>query len=201
MRLFLAAAAVTMLAGCGGEAPSAAAATTVDSEPPPPGGWAVDKSASRLAFTATQTGEAFEGRFENFTASIVFDPDDLSAAHIVVAVDPASARTGDRQRDTALPGSDWFRTRDYPTARFESREVSRTGEGAYEARGALTMRDVTRDIALPFTLAIDGARARAEGGVTLIRTDWGVGQGEFATDQWVGTEVGVKFVIEATKAE
>lgn len=187
------------LAGCGGEAPPAAA--VLESEPPLPGGWTVDRSASRLAFTATQTGERFEGAFENFTASIVFDPDDLSAARIVVTVDPASARTGDRQRDAALPGSDWFHAKEYPTARFEARETVRTGEGAYEARGTLTMRDVTRDIVLPFTLAIEDGRARAQGAVTLVRTDWGVGRGEFATDQWVGTEVGVSFVIEATKAQ
>lgn len=195
--LFAGACAALTLAACGQSQSSNAAAPAAAS----PGGWAVDKDASKLSFTATQTGASFEGEFETFSADIVFDPADLANASIFVTVDTASAETGDRQRDTALPGSDWFKAKEFPSATFVSNDVVETGEGAYEARGKLTIRDVTRDLVLPFTLAIDGGKAHAEGGVTLVRTDYGVGQGEFATGQWVGLDVVVSFVIEATKGE
>jgi len=195
--LFVGALAALTLAACGQSQSSNPAAPIAAS----PGAWVVDKDASKLSFTATQTGSAFEGEFETFSADIVFDPADLANASISIAVDTASAETGDRQRDTALPGSDWFKAKEFPSATFVSNEVVETGEGAYEARGKLTIRDVTRDLVLPFTLAIDGGKAHAEGGVTLARTDYGVGQGEFSTDEWVGLEVGVSFVIEATKSE
>lgn len=163
--------------------------------------WTLDKTASSLRFAATQTGARFEGRFENFSADITFDPEDLKNASISVTVDVASARTGDRQRDAALPERDWFNAREHPTARFVSDEVVKTGENAYEARGTLTIRGVSKEVALPFALTIDGKRAHAEGSVTIIRTDFGVGQGEFATGQWVGLEVDVSFVVEAIRAD
>ncbi len=193
--LFAGALAALTLAACGQTQSSTAAAPA----PVSPDGWAVDKDASKLSFTAAQTGSSFEGEFETFSADIVFDPADLANASIAVTVDTSSAKTGDRQRDTALPGSDWFKAKEFPSATFVSDEVVATGDGAYEARGKLTIRDVTRDLVLPFALAIEDGKARAEGSVTLVRTDYGVGQSEFATGQWVGLEVGVSFVIEATK--
>ncbi|MBB5519915.1 YceI family protein [Amphiplicatus metriothermophilus] len=198
-RRALAASLALFAAACADE--SAAVAESA-AEAPAAGAhvWTLDPAASRLVFAATQTGERFEGRFEDFSADIAFDPDDPESASIAVTVDLASARTGDRQRDAALPGRDWFHVREHPTARFVSDAVAKTGENAYEARGTLTIRGVSKEVALPFTLTIDGDRAHAEGSLVIDRTDFGVGQGEFATGQWVGLDVDVSFVVEATRA-
>lgn len=197
MRLAALPLALLALAAC--SKPPAPA--TAETAPAPANAWVVDAGASRLSFTATQTGESFTGAFKSWSAEIVFDPEALGDAAITVSVDTGSGETGDRQRDAALPGSDWFASRDYPAATFASDDVVSTGPGEYEARGALTIRDVKRPLVLPFTLTIEGDRAHAEGSVTLVRTDFGVGGGEFATDQWVGLDVGVSFVIEATKPQ
>ncbi|GAB4520604.1 MAG: hypothetical protein Kow00133_07180 [Amphiplicatus sp.] len=196
----LPAAGLALFAAACGE--NAGANAEAQAEPAPIGAsvWALDETASSLVFAATQTGERFEGRFENFSADIVFDPEDLESASISVTVDVASARTGDRQRDAALPGRDWFNAREHPAARFVSDDVVKTGENAYEALGTLTIRGVSKEVALPFTLTIDGNRAHAEGSITILRTDFGVGQGEFATGRWVGLDVEVSFVVEATRA-
>lgn len=163
------------------------------------GAWTVDYRASRLGFTASQTGRSFDGEFRKFDAEIIFDPEDLRAASIAVTVDMASARTGDLQRDLALPGDDWFSAKTYPSAEFVSTDVEQTGEGAYVAHGSLTIRDRTRPVDLPFTLAITGDRAVAKGETTLLRTDFGVGQGEYSTDEWVGLDVKVSVEIEAVR--
>jgi len=192
-RIVLAAlAAGAVFAGCAPRVEKAAAADAAH-------GWMLDKPASRLDFEATQTGRLFKGSFGAFDASIVLDPADLSTASIEVVVDMNSAKTGDRQRDAALPTADWFAVKAFPTAIFRSREIVSVGEGAYEARGALTIRDATRQLALPFTLAIEGDRAKADGAIELIRTDFGVGQGEFATGQWVDLKVSVSFHVEAVR--
>ena len=184
-------AAAIVFAGCG--APQGNAAFAAE------GAWTVDSKASSLEFTATQAGRAFTGGFSNFTADIVFDPDDLGAARIKVCVTTVSAKTGDRQRDAALPTTDWFSVKAHPTAEFVANKVERTGEGAYLAVGTLQLRGVERDLSLPFTLTIDGDKAVADGEATLLRTDFGVGQGEFATDEWVGLEVEVRFHLEANR--
>jgi polyisoprenoid-binding protein YceI len=188
---YLTAVAFSFVAACGSEATEPAARSAGD--------WVLDKAASTLNFRGTQTGREFTGSFSKFDAVIVFDPDDLGAAKIEVVVDTASAETGDRQRDAALPTADWFAAAKFPTATFTSSDVVRTGEGRYEARGQLKIREFARPVLLPFTLKIDGDRARADGSLTLRRTDYGVGQGEFSTDAWVGFNVEVKFHVEATR--
>ncbi len=195
----LALAASACAEGEAGAAEASTAAAAPASRDVAGAAWNVDPANSRLGFSATQNGEVFEGVFERFDAAIVFDPDNLADASIDVTIDMGSAKTGDRQRDSALPGSDWFKVKDYPTARFASSDIAESGPGAYSAAGTLTIRDVTKDVVLPFTLAIDGDRATAEGAVSLVRTDFGVGRGEFADGKWVGVDVEVSVSIEATR--
>lgn len=155
---------------------------------------------SALTFTGEQAGEKFTGRFSRFDAKISLDPQKLAEAKIVVTVDLASAATGDRQRDTALPDKDWFDLAAFPQARFESRQVTRTAAG-YEAVGDLTLRGVTKEVHLPFALAIDGRRAEAKGHADLKREAFGVGQGQWASDEWVSFNVGVDFDLKAERTD
>jgi polyisoprenoid-binding protein YceI len=57
---------------------------------------------------------------------------------------------------------------------------------------------MTRPLTLPFHLALEGPQAHATGHVGLVRTDFGVGQGAWASGQWVALEVGVDIELVAT---
>lgn len=163
--------------------------------------WQIDPAASRLTFTGTQLGQPFQGRFEKFSAAIQFDPAKPEAGgKVEILVDMASAKTGDAQRDGAMPEADWFATSRFAQARFEATRFRRTGPDAYEADGTLTIRDVTRPLVLPFTLKPEGDATRAQGSVILTRSDFGVGQGQWASGQWVALEVAVSFDLKATTA-
>lgn len=162
--------------------------------------WIVDRAASTVEFEATHVGKAFTGRFEVFSATIRFDADDLAGSSIRAEIDTASARTGDRQRDSALPSKDWFSAREHPAAVFEADEIVATDDGRYEARGALTLRGVKQPVVLSFALDVDGGEAMAVGQTTLLRTAFGVGQGEdFSDGRWVGVEVKVRIRISAKR--
>ena len=80
------------------------------------------------------------------------------------------------------------------------------GEGQYEAAGTLTMRDVTKDVVLSFTLSIeedpdDPARiqAHAKGELPILRLDYGIGQGDWASTGTVADEVVITIDIKATQ--
>ena len=175
-----------------------AAPATPEKSSATPSKWTVDTGASRIEFTGSQTGKEFTGTFSAFDIEIVFDPDNLGASRIKATIDTASASTGDRQRDDALPSADWFAASTYPAAVFESTDIRATG-GGYAANGKLTIRGISKDIALPFTLDISGDKATADGSLTLLRTDFGVGQGEFSTGEWVGLDVKIVIHVEATR--
>ena len=108
---------------------------------------------------------------------------------MTVQVGTASARTGDASRDQALPTADWFSAATFPTATFRSRAITATGPGRYMATGELAVRNVTRPIALPFTLAVSGRQATMDGSTEVDRSSFGVGQGQFKSGDTVGLKV------------
>ena len=163
--------------------------------------WTVDLAKSKLGFSGTQTGDPFSGSFTRYDAAIAFDPAHLEASHLAVTVDLASAATGDPQRDTALPGDDWFDIAHFPQASFVSDTIRKKPDGTYEVAGHLMLRGVTRPLTLPFALDINGTSAHAKGHATLIRTAFGVGQGQWTTGDYVALEVGVDIDIVATRAK
>ncbi len=160
--------------------------------------WTVDPAKSKITFSGTQTGEPFSGTFKTFKATIDFDPAKPEAAHALVTIDMASAKTGDQQRDEALPGADWFDVTTFPQATFEATGFKPKGGDAYEADGTLTIRRISKPVVLPFTLSISGNTAHAVGKAQVIRTAFGVGQGAWTTADYVAFEVNVDVDLSAT---
>jgi polyisoprenoid-binding protein YceI len=162
--------------------------------------WIVDPAKSHLGFSGVQTGTPFKGEFRHFDAKISFDPAHPETGHATVTIDVASAHTGDTQRDEAMPQADWFDAAKFPQARFEAKSFRAKGAGAYEALGTLSIRGLSHDVVLPFTLTINGSTAHATGRLQLVRTAFGVGQGPWASGQWVALEVGVDVDLTAASA-
>ena len=159
--------------------------------------WTVGKG-SALGFSTSWGGEPISGRFDKFTADIVFGPDALKDSKVSVAIDLASVVTGDAQRDQSLPSADWFDAATHPSATFTATRFEKTGEGRFIAHGKLSLRGVTQPLDLPFKLRIEGDKAHMSGVTTLDRTVFGVGQGEWkATDQ-IPAKVKVSVQVTAT---
>jgi len=158
--------------------------------------WVVDPAASNLGFRVNVEGQPVKGTFRRWTANIAFDPAALATSKASVTIDMASAASGDAERDTSLVSADWFSTKSYPKATFVTRSIRAKGGTKYEAVGDLTIRGVSRPIVLPFNLVIVGDKARMTSQVSLDRTAFGVGGGQFSTGDYVDTRVTV--VIDLT---
>lgn len=167
--------------------------------------WAVIPDKSSLTFTTTQMGAKLNGRFERFRSEIVFDEKNLAGSRIKVAVDTGSLNTQSPDRDDAIMGSEWFDALHFPTANFTSDSIHKTGTGHFEAKGTLTIRDVSLPVTLPFTLHItpkDAANdeAVAEGEVTLDRLTFKLGGEKWADTSAVGKDATVHFHVVAVFA-
>jgi polyisoprenoid-binding protein YceI len=145
-----------------------------------------------LTFEAIQAGAVFTGRFDRFRADIDFDPADPSACRFDVRIETASADTLESQRDEVLKGPDFFWVQQHPVATYTGRGCRADGKG-YALDGELTLRGVTRIVPLRFTYAPGENAAGIEGSARLSRLDFGVGQGEWQSTEWVGDAVTVRF--------
>lgn len=158
--------------------------------------WTVDPAHSQLTFHPRLAGGEFAGRFEHFDATIRFDPADLAHSSLRVVVDLLGARTGDADRDAALQDSDFFQTARWPRGTFVSTWIKSLGNGGFEAAGKLTLRDVTRDVRVQFRFdpaAPSAGSARMTGSSTLRRLEFGVGQGDWRSTEWLDDAVRVEF--------
>lgn len=165
----------------------------------PPVHYTLDPTRSLLRFTFMQAGASNTGRFNKFTADVLFSNDNLAASKIDVTVDINSLDTGDMERDDTLRSPDLFDVKKYPQARFVATRFTSTGAGRYDALGKLTIRNVTKDLKLPITFQTKTEQGQnigyLTGRVTIRRLDFGVGQGEWkATDQ-VPDDVQVSFSL------
>jgi polyisoprenoid-binding protein YceI len=163
--------------------------------------WTVNKQTSKLGFTGAMNGQSFNGLFRHWDARIQFDPKSLATSSVAAVIDTGSAATGDSTRDEALPTADWFSAAVFPRATFTANQFKDLGGGRYQAIGTLAIRNVRRPAVLPFTLAITGKQATMRGELTLDRTGFGVGQGQFATGETVAAAVKVQVSLTATRAQ
>ncbi|MDP3855790.1 YceI family protein [Phenylobacterium sp.] len=179
-------------------APAAAAPAAVAAPPGEPSRWAV-APGSTLGFATAFSGTAIEGRFQRWSADIVFAPEALDRSQVRVEIEVASADTGDSQRDEVLPSGGWLDAAAHPKAVFSARRFRKTGADRYVAQGELTLRGVTRPLSLPFTLKIDGDTARLSGVTSLDRTAFGVGQGEWTSTDQIPAKVAINVDLTAKR--
>ena len=162
--------------------------------------WHVIKAESFLKFTASQQGESFTGKFSNFNVDILFDAANLPAARVKAVIDLSSAQAGDKDRDNSLPSKEWFYIKKFPQAVFEAKNFTHHGEHHYQADGRLSMKGITRPLSLPFTLVItDNGQTEMRAALALDRTIWNVGSGQWASGEWVSTQIDLDIKITAIR--
>ena len=156
--------------------------------------YTADPVPSRLQFIGVQAGAEFKGSFHKFTAAIDFAPDALASSHFDVLIDLNSLDTMDKDRDKTMRGSDIFDIAHYPTAHFVTSGFTKAATG-YSAAGTLTLHGVTKPVPIEFQFVAIPGGGKLEGTAKLKRLDFGVGQGDWKSTEWVGDEVKVAFSL------
>lgn len=165
-----------------------------------PAKWTVDPAKSRLGFSVQWSGQAFNALFKSWKADIAFDPKDLPHSKAVVTIDLNSEDSGSEDNDDGVKSAEGFATDRFPAAKFETTGFTAKGGGAYVATGRLNLHGVTKPITLPFTLTITGNSAHMTGKAVVSRMDFGLGQGEWASENPIAHAVTITVDLTATRA-
>ncbi|MFU8776979.1 MAG: cytochrome b/b6 domain-containing protein [Roseovarius sp.] len=158
--------------------------------------WQVD--SGQLQVTVQQLGSAVTGSFGDWTAEIAYaETPDENGKHgdVTVTVNIASLALGSVTQQAM--GADFFNTAEFPTAVFAAEVL--TTEAGQVARGALTIRDQSVPVEMPFDLSITGDTATAQGMLALDRRNFNVGNG-VTDEKSLGFGVDVSFELTATRA-
>jgi polyisoprenoid-binding protein YceI len=150
---------------------------------------------SEIAFTSKQMGVPVDGRFKKFDAEVAFDPKKPETAKIAFTIDIASAALGSAESEAELVKPDWFNTKLFPQATFQSSAVKTTGPGKFEVSGKLAIKGASHDVIVPVALAQAGGNTTASGGFVIKRLDFKIGDGDWKDTSMVANDVAVKFKL------
>ena len=144
------------------------------------GDYTLDPSHTRLGFVARHAMVTkVRGQFGEFEGTAHVDAETPANSKVDVTIQVASVSTGSADRDGHLKSADFFDTEQYPTMRFVSTDVERTGN-EWTITGDLTIKDVTKSVEIEFeetgaaTDPFGNKRIGFEGETTVNRKDFGL---------------------------
>ncbi len=183
-----------------------AAATKVNFVPVPGGEYKIDPAHSTIGFSIKHYEINWvSGRFKDFTGTIRYDEADMSKSAVEFTAKVESIDTGIAPRDNHLRTADFFDVAKYPELTFKSTRVERKGKDNYILHGDFTLKGVTKQVQLPFTVtgAIKDPRGNTRFGIAahtkLDRRDYGITWGHALQSGGldVGNEVTIDLQLEA----
>jgi polyisoprenoid-binding protein YceI len=176
--------------------------------PMPGGEYDIDPAHSIIGFSIRHLEIAWvEGRFKDFKGAIHFDEKDVTKSSVEFTAKVESIDTGVEPRNKHLRTADFFDVEKFPEMTFKSTRVERKGKDGYVLHGDLTLKGVTKQVALPFTVtgAIKDPWGNTRFGVQaqtkIDRRDYGITWGKALENGGldVGNEVTIELQLEAVK--
>jgi polyisoprenoid-binding protein YceI len=145
------------------------------------GTYALDTAHSRIGFVARHAMVTkVRGAFNDFDGQAVIDGADPSRSSVTVTLKVASIDTRNSMRDEHLRTNDFLDAASFPEITFTSTAVEQTGATEFLVTGDLTIKGVTKVIAIPleFTGAatdpFGNERIGFEGSTAINRSEYGV---------------------------
>ncbi|MBO1005092.1 YceI family protein [Pseudogracilibacillus auburnensis] len=107
--------------------------------------WNVDVAHSNVDFSVRHMMVSrVNGSFNNFSAQIEADAEDLTTANLSFTIDVASIDTRNEDRDNHLRSADFFEVENYPELTFVSTIIEKQSGNTYNVTGDVTLHGVTK---------------------------------------------------------
>ncbi|MDH5723248.1 MAG: cytochrome b/b6 domain-containing protein [Alphaproteobacteria bacterium] len=164
--------------------------------------WSILEDQSYVSFTAKQYGAEFSGKFSGINGPIFFDPENLPDSSVHVKIPVSTIETGSADRDQHALLEDWFYKEKFPYIVFKTISFEKLEEkNMFLAKGELSIRGVSKEIELPFSLEIDRENqeqhAVMKAKIDLSRLDFGVGQGQWQSTESISDDVELSIILKA----
>jgi len=162
--------------------------------------YTVDSVHSSTVFSTMHMGVSrFYGTFDKIGGSITVDSAKPENSKVSIEIDMGSVGTRNKGRDDHLRGPDFFDVKQFPTAKFESKSVTKDGDKGFKVVGDLTLHGTTKSITIPMEQSGTGKGREGEaligfhGTFKIKRGEYGISYGPDA----LGDEVTLIVSIEA----
>jgi polyisoprenoid-binding protein YceI len=145
--------------------------------------------SGKVEFTIINASMEVTGTIENVKGKLEFDSEDLGHSVIDVTADPRTIHTGIAIRDKHLKRKDYFDVERYPLISMSSKSFRKVGKNKFVGQFALTIKDQTRAIEVPFTVTRESDAVRYKGSFTISRLDFDLGEKSTILDEKVRIDI------------
>jgi len=132
-------------------------------------------TSHKITFKIKNAGLTVDGSFSDVNAEIDFDPKNLEKSVLRGSIGVASIKTGIDMRDRDLQARKYFDAKKYPRIMMVAKSIKSLGKDRFTGTFDLTIRDVTKEIEVPFTYNRKENNAVFNGEFSVNRRDFGVG--------------------------
>ena len=171
-------------------------------------GWIVDKTHSHIEFAVRHMMMSkVRGSFKEYDVRLDLNETTPEQSYVEAHIKVASIDTGVEDRDTHLRSPDFFDAENYPEMIFKSKRIERVDDTHYRVIGDLTIKNVTREVALdvevagPYEDPWGNERLGFVATTKINRKDFGLSWNvALETGGWlVGETVEIEIALEAVK--
>jgi polyisoprenoid-binding protein YceI len=166
--------------------------------------WLIDDVHTHIGFSVRHMMvSTMRGQFKKYSGTIELDEADFTRSKFEGEIEVASIDTNNAQRDEHLRNGDFFDVANHPKILFASTRIERKGDLEFVVHGDLTIKGVTRPIALdvefrgtaknPWGKTVTGLSASG----TINRKDFGVSYNALLETGGVAISEKVKIELEA----
>jgi polyisoprenoid-binding protein YceI len=156
------------------------------------GEYRLDKQHATLLFKVDHLGlSEFVGRFNEFDATLDFDPERIEEARLEAVIQTASIDVNDPEFEEELRGRDWFNTTRFPEAVFRTNSVTLIDDESARFSGELTLLGV--NVPVELNVVFNG------GANNLLTLKYTIGFS--ATTSFMRSDVGMDHYIPAVGDE
>ena len=164
----------------------------------------IDRSHSQLGFTIGFLGlTKVRGWFNEYSATILYDDVAPERTSVTVVINAESIDTAHEMRDKDLRSDRFFDVAKYPRIVFQSTRIEKKGAESYVVHGDLTIKGVTKPIAIPMKRTVPrmadtawgNIRIGGSGKVVIKRKDFNILGNDFWGDKTLSDEVEIELDI------
>lgn len=128
---------------------------------------------AEIHFQIVNAGLTVDGALTGLTATGQFDPAHPEQASVRASVPVSTIQTGIGLRDKHLQKPDYFDAEKYPTITMQSVSFRKAGGEQYEGTFTLTMKGISHEVKLPFTVS---PAHEFQGQFRINRLDYNLGK-------------------------
>ena len=139
---------------------------------------------SSITFKIKNAGLSVDGSFTGLVADIKFNPLKPEEASIKASVEAKTISTGIEMRNTHLSKPEYFDVEKYPRISLQSVKIEKVGPISFTGIFKLTLKNVTKEITIPFTFIKTPEKTELKGSFSINRRDYNIGGKSFTMSDY-----------------